>query len=130
MTTHLWDRVVWANVLLRPVDPNYVIVYEDDESPVCKVVHPDPNWMASALIGGILPPVSSYFSEDIGAHQKAEPIGPMTEEQAMEYLLMKEVPRSVWDQPQGSNRRRYAIVNRDTLPASRVWRDAWVLSQE
>ena len=26
-----------------------------------KVTHPDPNWMACALQGGILPPVTSYW---------------------------------------------------------------------
>ena len=55
--THLWDRLCWAKEKLEPYRTEYCVVWEDPETPdePAKVTHPDPNWMACALQGGILP---------------------------------------------------------------------------
>ena len=65
-----------------------------------KVTHPDPNWMACALNGGILPPVWVYWElkkdeaqPDFVKHTRGyllhntEPVKAMTEEEAIEYLI-------------------------------------------
>lgn len=61
--THLWDRLCWAKENLEPYRSEYCVVWEDQEDPdnPAKVTHPDPNWMACALKGGILPPVEAYW---------------------------------------------------------------------
>jgi hypothetical protein len=53
----------------------------------------------------------------------APPIGPMTEEQALEYLAQKVLPRRVREY-QG-NRPVMRIIGRDALPADRFSRNAW-----
>ena len=55
--THLWDRLGWAKQNLEPYRSEYCIVWEDPDNldEPAKVTHPDPNWMACALNGGILP---------------------------------------------------------------------------
>ena len=59
--THLWDRLSWAKENLKPFQTQYCVVYEDSPDEPAKILHADPNWMACALQGGILPPVSSYW---------------------------------------------------------------------
>lgn len=56
----------------------------------------------------------------------AEPLGPMTEEQAIEYLIKKDMPPRVWKQEH--NRAMMAIVHRDQIPTDRTYRNAWDLS--
>ena len=60
-------------------------------------------------------------------HQ-VRPIGPMTEEEAMHYLLEKDVPRQVWHDHDRVNRPRFAICRREQLPADRRFRESWRLS--
>ena len=61
--THLWNRLHWAKDNLDGVQSDYRVVWEDPEEPdaPAKVTVPDPNWMACALQGGILPPVEVYW---------------------------------------------------------------------
>jgi hypothetical protein len=59
---HLWDRLAEAKSRLEPVQSKYRVLFEDPEdmeSPA-KVLVPDPNWMACALEGNILPPIDTY----------------------------------------------------------------------
>lgn len=56
----------------------------------------------------------------------AEPLGPMTEQQAIEYLIKKDIPPRVWKKEH--NRTMMAIVHRDQIPTERVYRNAWDLS--
>jgi len=147
-----------ARARLEPVKSRYAIVYErpggDGE---VSVVHPDPNWMAAALAGGVLPPVGVYHQlrcewrrgeerclmrvnehpgdgwEDgrvTNGHllHLVHPIGAMTEEQAMEYLLEKDVPLAVWHDHERANRPRFVICSRPMIPADRSFRQAWRLS--
>jgi hypothetical protein len=61
--THLWERLHWAKDNLEKVQSDIRVVYEDPEDMdnPAKILVPDPNWMACALQGGILPPVEVYW---------------------------------------------------------------------
>ena len=137
MTAHLWDRLAEARERLAPVQSRYRIVFEDPAEPAAaaKVLVPDPNWLAAALAGGILPPVDTYLRDaqrvdnEPKEHPYAEPIGPVTEEEAILYLIMKDVPSRVWRDYTG-NRVILRIVPVEAVPADRTWRDAWAVSQK
>jgi hypothetical protein len=134
---HLWDRLHDAKSRLTPVQSKYRVVFEDPAEPdaPCAILVPDPNWLAAALAGGILPPIETYLVDQEtpdGApklHPYAEPIGPMTEEQAIEYLIQKDIPQRVWND-ESSNRQRFRIVNTDSIPSNRIYRNAWRIKEE
>lgn len=133
----LWDRLVAARSRLRPVASKYRVVFEDpaNQDAPAAVLVPDPNWMAAALAGGILPPIETYLRDrDVPdgqpkEHPYAEPVGPMTEEEAIEYLIMKDVPPRVWRDYRG-NRCIMRIVPVEALPFDRDFRNAWRVAQE
>lgn len=150
--SHLWFRLCYSAAVNPKVQSQYAVPYEDpnDLEDLVKVMHPDPNFMAAALAGGIVPPIEAYladqktteaYEKEHGSqkgfdwrnhepqHPYAEPRGPMTEEEAIEYLIMKDVPTSVWRDYRG-NRTIMKIVKRDTVPSNRVYRNAWRLNQE
>ena len=134
MTVHLFDRLLWSKEHLAPVQSRYRVVFEDPSEPdaPAKVLVPDPNWLAAALHGGVLPPVDTYLRDqnvpdgEPKEHPYATPIGPMAEEEALEYLIMKDIPRRVWDDPT-ANAPRFAIVPVETIPSDRTHRNAWKL---
>jgi hypothetical protein len=135
--THLWDRLAEAKSRLAPVQSKYRVLFEDPSQPdaPAAVLVPDPNWMAAALAGGILPPVETYLRDrdvpdgEPKEHPYAEPIGPMTEEEAIEYLIQKDIPPRVWRDYRG-NRRIMAIVPVSAIPTDRSKRMAWRISDE
>ena len=133
----LRDLPLWArfDVLHRQgffdelPDPKYQIAWENGDG--VSVTTPSSSWLKMALEGGILPPVEAYHSLKFDGQQitnghvlHAEVIPAMSEGQAMEYLLRKDVPREVWDRP-GANWQRYSIQEVGQLP-SRSFRNAWV----
>lgn len=128
-------RLLWARIRLRKVQSKYRIVFEDPANPdiPAKIVVPDPNWMAAAIAGGFLPPIGAYLQDresDPGTrklHPYAPPIGPMTEEQAIEYLTLLIVPRHVIEYR--GNREILKIVPVETIPTDRTYRQAWVIKQ-
>lgn len=145
MPDHLFDRLLWAKANLTPVQSQYRIVWEDpsDLDAPAKITAPDPHWLAAALHGGVLPPVDAYIRDkrhlaEAGAqdfravggaeHPYAEPIGPMTEEQAIEYLILKDLPESVISYT--GNRTILRIVPTHTIPTDRANRNAWRINQE
>ena len=144
--THLWERLCWAKEKLEPYRSEYCIVWEDpnDMEAPAKITHPDPNWMACALQGGILPPVQSYWElkkdeakPDFVKHTRGpellhnmKPIDAMTEEEAIEYLIMKDIPEHVWRDWDKANKPRLVICKKSQLPATREWRNAWQISDE
>ena len=101
--THLWDRLGWAKENLEPVQTEYCIVWEDPETPdePAKVTH---------LL------------------HNTKPIKAMTEEQAIEYLIMKDIPSRVWQNEERSNRPRMIICTKKQLPQKRIWRNAWKIA--
>jgi hypothetical protein len=135
--THLWDRLAEAKARLTPVQSQYRVLFEnpaDPEAPA-SVLCPDPHWMAAALEGGVLPPVDTYLRDQGVAdgepkeHPYAEPIGAMTEEEAIEYLVMKDIPPQIWRDYKG-NRCIMKIVPVEMIPSDRSFRNAWKINQE
>ena len=135
--THLWDRLAEAKSRLAPVQSKYRVVFEDPATPdePAKVLVPDPNWMACALEGNILPPIDTYQRDRLvpdgqpKEHPYAEPIGPMSEEEAIEYLIMKDIDPSIWKDYNG-NRVIIKIVPVELIPSDRSFRNAWKINQE
>lgn len=58
----------------------------------------------------------------------APTIGPMTENEALEYLVLKDIPRRVW--ASGGNRPRYCVTDAARLPDSRLLRGAWAYASD
>jgi hypothetical protein len=128
---------------------DYVVLFEDPLTPDApvQVMIPTPEFMHFALEGGHLPNIDAYIEdreyeeewtknnpgkifswECEPKHWNAQRIGPLTEEQAIEYLIIKDLPQRVWADTQ-SNITRFAIVKRAQLPETREWRNAWRLKQ-
>jgi len=141
--THLWDRLCWAKENLEGYQSDYRVVYEDSIDECAKILVPDPNWMACALQGGILPPVWVYHElakdeaeEGFKKHTRGyllhetEPVEAMTEEEAIEYLILKDCPRQVWENYNKGNRPTMVICKKEQLPQTREWRNAWKISEE
>ena len=126
----------------------YRVIYEDPDAPEqpAMVLVPSENWMQKAMEGN-LPPISVYWSlqddeqsaieegrhdtfrhdpEKHAAQWTAPRIGPLTEEEAIEYLIMKDIPRRVWAQEH--NRPMFKIVKKDQVPTDRSFRNAWRLT--
>ena len=137
MTKHLWERLLEAKSRLEPVQSKYRVLFEDPATPdePAKVLVPDPNWMAAALEGNILPTIDTYLRDrDVPdgqpkEHPYAAPIGAMTEEEAIEYLIQKDIPPQVWRDYQG-NRSVLKIVPVELIPSDRSFRNAWKINQE
>ena len=148
---HLIDRLHEAKQRLAPVQSHYRVLFEDPANPdaPAAVLIPDPNWMAAALAGGVLPPIEAYLRDQAkmaawcaendprkfswravgGAeHPYAAPIGPMTEEEAIEYLIQKDLPPRVWRDYRG-NRCIMRIVPVELVPSDRAFRNAWRVAQ-
>jgi hypothetical protein len=127
---------------------NYRVIYEDPEQPEqpAMVLVPSDNWLEEAK-AGLLPPISVYWAlqddeqkaiaegshetfkhdpEKHAAQWKAPRIGPLTEEEAIEYLVMKDIPRHIWSQEY--NRPMFKIVKTEDVPSDRSFRNAWRLS--
>ena len=139
--THLFDRLCWAKENLDGVQSDYRVVYESSIDECAKILVPDPNWMACALQGGILPPVWVYHElakdeaqPDFKKHTRGyllhetEPMPAMTEEEAIEYLILKDCPESVWKTYNEGNRLKMVICKKEQLPQTREWRNAWKIS--
>jgi hypothetical protein len=113
------------------------VLFEDPNAPdePAKVLVPDPNWMAAALEGDILPPIDTYQRDRLvpdgepKEHPYAEPIGAMTEEEAIEYLIMKDIDPAIWRDYKG-NRTIMKIVPVELIPSDRSFRNAWKINQE
>jgi len=132
----LHERLSYARVL-PPVQSDYRVVFEANIDSPASILVPDPNWMACALHGGILPPVEVYHrleTDDNGRIingrilHDTPLIGPMSEEEAIEYLIQKDVPAHVWQGSQG-NRPKFVICRKTQLPQSREFRNAWALKE-
>ena len=136
MIAHLWDRLADAKARLDPVQSKYRVLFEnpaDPEAPAAVLV-PDPNWLAAALDGNVLPPIDTYLRDqnvpdgEPKEHPYAKPIGAMTEEQAIEYLVMKDISPAIWRDYKG-NRTIMKIVPVELIPSDRSFRNAWRITQ-
>src|SRR6056300_709003 len=127
----------------------YRVIFEDPHKPEepAMVLVPSPNWIEEAKAGN-LPPIHVYWDlkEDEekaiaeGRHSEfkhdpekwnkqytAPRIGPLTEEEAMEYLVMKDIPKHIWAVQY--NRPMFRIVKTEEVPSDRSFRNAWRMAQ-
>jgi len=133
---HLWDRLAEAKTRLEPVQSKYRVLFEDPTQPdaPASVLVPDPNFMAATLSGNVLAPIDTYIRDQSvpdgqpKEHPYAEPVGAMTEEEAIEYLIKKDISPQVWRDYQG-NRTIMKIVPVELIPSDRSFRNAWKINQ-
>jgi hypothetical protein len=59
-----------------------------------------------------------------------KPIDAMTEEQAIEYLIQKDIPMHVWQDSDKSNKPRMVICKKSQLPSTRSWRNSWKIKED
>lgn len=140
--THLSERLRWSKQNLETYQTDYCVVFEDNVDECAKILFAEPVWMAAALQGGILPPVWVYHElakdeakPDFKKHTRGyllhntEPVEAMTEEEAIEYLIMKDVPQSVWQTWNEGNKPKMVICTKQQLPETREWRNAWKIKE-
>ena len=138
-TKHI-ARIEWARQNLKPFKTEYCVVFEDIDMECSAVYHPSPNKMAALMHGGIHPPawVKIKLKEDEqhpdfvkhsdwNGHllHETEPMGPLTEEQAIEHLIQTDIPSSIWKTWDKGNKPKMVICRKSQLPKSRQWRSAW-----
>lgn len=141
--TKLIDRIEWARSNLKPHQTEYVVVYEGLDMGCAAVMHPDPHCMASLMHGGIMPPAwvklqlaEDEASPDFTRHRDfnghllhdTEPMGPLTEEEAIEHLIQTDIPPHIWRNWNDGNRPKLVICRKNQLPSARRWRNAWRLA--
>jgi len=141
----LYEReAVFKNFRKNLPQSQYAIIWEDpdDLDAPAKVTVPSPTWLGMATHGGILPPVEVYWAlKEDEAHSNFKhhtrghllhntpPMRAMTEEEAIEYLIMKDIPDRVWKDYKG-NREILKIVPRHAIPTDRTYRNAWKIKQD
>jgi hypothetical protein len=163
----LYSRLVIAKKSFAPVETRFRVAFEDDLDNGVKLLMADPNWLAAAMRGGVIPKLESYHNsvyrltvqfpgeQPVSANIRGIKIkdakmdavakgaivksmivighdwhdGPrakaMTEVQAIDYLIQKDIPNSAWG---GSgNRQKFKVVAKSDLPNDRKHRNAWSL---
>ena len=144
----LWQRELIFAYLHQHMDHDhsqYAILWEDPNDPdaPAKVTHPTPIWLAMAKCGSILPPVEVYHAlaedeakPDFRSHTRGHllhdtpPIGPMTEEEAIEYLIQMALPPSVWRDYKGNRIILRTVERSSVVEQNRENRNAWRVNQE
>ena len=134
---HLLDRLAEAKQRLEPHQTKYAVMYEDTDMACCAGYHPDPNAMAALMAGGVFPPVWVYWElakdeaqPDFKRHHRMHLLhdtpreGPKTEEEALLYLIMKDVPQHIWRNYEISNSVHLKIIRREQQ-LNREFRNAW-----
>lgn len=144
---HLGRRFLEAKNQLTPFHSEYVILHEDPEYPErpASITVPSPNWMAAAMAGGIIPPIEAFLQDQqtldayIERHGSSigfdwrnysrcygycEPAEKMSEREAINYLIMKDLPARVWRDYRG-NRSILRVVKRSELNDNCKYRSAW-----
>ena len=126
----------------------YRVVYDDPDAldEPTKVLVPAQEWLDEAMAGRLAPIWVHWklrddeqraidegrhegFEHDPYTHSlqwTAPRVGPLTEEEAMEYLVMKDLPRRCWAEEH--NRPMFKIVRTDEVPTDRQFRDAWEMA--
>jgi hypothetical protein len=133
-----YDRILHAEKTLEPFRSEYVVAYEDVDQETCSIMIPTPEAMAQLMHGGVFPPVWVYWElakdeaqPNFERHHRMHLLDETpredskTEKEAIEYLIMKDVPQHIWRNYQNSNSVNMKICKRKQLPKSREFRDAW-----
>lgn len=124
------DRILAARQT-PPVQSDYRILYEHPDNGQLCILTPAAHWMGLALLGGVLDTIEVHLLNQPKLSEFIEPCPPLTEEQAMEYLLIKDVFAKHPDLlTSRTNRRRYLIVRADQINYDRDFRDALSINQE
>jgi hypothetical protein len=55
---------------------------------------------------------------------------PMSEEEAIEYLIMKDIPNHIWRTWNEGNKPKMVICKKEQLPQTREWRNAWKIDPD
>lgn len=133
------------------IEPKYIVVFDDPDNldEPSKILNPTPEFILSAMSGKLKPiwvhwllqdtekkfyekhPIGTPFTHDPEMHRLLETtrnLHPLSEEKAMEYLCMKDLPRKCWSQVH--NRPMFKIVLKKYLPKSRIFRNAWEMIYE
>ena len=138
----LVERLEWARDHLPQQESKYCILsvdHDDDVGAEVAVTYADSRWLPCALNGGILlPEWANIEAKDENTTperayhlwRNVEPAKPMTEERAIEYLIMKDLPKHVWQNYDKANKPRMVICTKSQLPSTRVWRNAWKINEE
>jgi hypothetical protein len=126
----------------------YRVIFDDPDNldEPTRVLIPSTEWISHAM-SGRLPPIWVYWQlqdderKAIEANQHdgfehdhdkwvlqftAPRVGPLTEEEAMEYLVMKDLPRRCWAEEH--NRPMFKIVLTEQIPSERNFRSAWEIA--
>jgi hypothetical protein len=136
---HMLDRLKKVRKELRPfLKTEYCVVYEDIDMDCCAVYHPSPEAITALMHGDVFPPVWVYWElkkdeakPDFTRHTRSHLLhdtpreGPKTEEEALLYLIMKDVPEHIWRNYNKSNSIKMKICKKNQLPQSREFRDSW-----
>jgi hypothetical protein len=122
---------------MKRFETEYVVLFEDPLEPdaPAKVLIPAPEWMYQAMQGGELLPIGAHFKlrEEISEDERYDIIyntpklPPLTEEEAIMYLIIKDIPQHVWGD-KTANKPRFKICKRRQFPETREWRNAWRMS--
>ena len=127
-TSTFKERIVWARNNLKPFRTQYCVVYDDVDMEAASVMHPDMHFMSMLMHGNLVPPywVKLKLKEDaerpnfvdhrhLGNFELLNgitPIGSLTEEEAVEYLIKTDIPRRIWENWDKGNRRKLVICNK------------------
>ena len=134
------DRLAKAREELQPFYSDYRVVYEDNVDEPVKIMKPDAHAMAALMAGNVFPPIWTFWElqkdasqPDFKKHTRGYLLhdtpreGPKTEEEALEFIIMKDVPQHVWRVYNEGNRPKMVICRKQQLPQTREWRNAWRL---
>lgn len=145
MHTKLPERIAWARQNLEPFHTEYCVVFDNINLPHASVMYPDPHCMAALMHGGIHPPAWVRLQlkkdeerkdfikhSDFNGHllHEVEPMGPLTEEQAIEHLITTDIPEKIWSEWNKGNKPNIVICKRLQIPTDRSFRNAWRIADD
>ena len=132
------DRLAKAREELQPFYSDYRVVYEDNVDEPVKIMKPDAHAMAALMAGNVFPPIWTFWElqkdasqPDFKKHTRGHLLhdtpreGPKTEEEALEFIIMKDVPQHVWRTYNEGNKPKMKICKSSQLPQKRSFRNAW-----
>ncbi len=137
------ERIAWSHESLEPFVTQYRVVYEDVDMDCAAILCPDSRFMAALMHGGLMPPVDVWHKlqedearpdftchSDFRGHllHETEPMRPLTEKEAVEFIIMKDVPQHIWRTWNDGNKPKIVICRLNQLPQEKEWRDAWRIS--
>lgn len=84
-----------------------------------RITYPMSDYIQLLMFGGISPPAALKKTGSADHWNNARPIGPLTYNQALQYIAEADVPQGA----------RYVIVRINDIPEDRSNRDKWLINQ-